>query len=264
MDAAKLQRHLEAIAVRRNGFPVNRQTGRRLRAVLPVHTLGHPVDLDPLLEVCQRFDLRLVEDACEAMGSLYKGRHAGTFGLVAAVSFNGNKIVTTGGGGAVLTADPRAAELARHLSTTAKVARPWISHHDRVGFNYRLPSLNAAIGCAQLERLSRFVELKRRLAARYREAVAHLPGVQVFAEADFARSNYWLCALLFDEGSAGSRNVLLERTRQAGILTRPLWPPLHRLPMFSSSPRTDLSVAESLESRLVCLPSSARHGACRP
>lgn len=258
LDPEKLSDHLREIADLDGGVCVNRRTGRRIRAVVPMHTFGHPVDLDPFVELCARFHLFLIEDAAESLGTLYKGRHTGTMGRIAALSFNGNKIVTTGGGGAVLTDDPELAETVRHLSTNAKRPHKWSLFHDRVAHNYRMPSLNAAVGCAQLERLSGFVDRKRALAERYIERFQGMDGVRIFREPAFARSNYWLNALLLDPELAGGLDALLERTNELGLKTRPAWHPMHRLPMYLESPRMDLSVAEGLIARILNLPSSAR------
>ncbi len=257
LDAAKLAAHLDDVADASAGGCVNRHTGRRIAAVVCMHTFGHPVDLDPLLDVCRRHGLPLIEDAAESLGSTYKGRHTGTDGVLGALSFNGNKIVTTGGGGAILTNDPELAKAAKHLTTTAKEAHPWEFVHDRVGYNYRMPNLNAALGCAQLEQLPGILERKRRLAAAYRDAFAGLDGVRLFAEPDFAHSNYWLNVLLLDRAHAGERDTVLDRCAAAGYGARPAWRPMHHLPMYKVGPRMDLSVAEALYQRAVNLPSSA-------
>jgi perosamine synthetase len=222
-----------------------------------VHTFGHPADIDPLNELCRRFHLVLVEDAAQSLGSLYKGRHAGTFGSLAALSFNGNKIVTTGGGGAILTDDEALARRAKHITTTARIPHPWRYMHDELGYNYRMPNINAALGCAQLEQLDGFVDRKRSLFSRYLQAFADISGARIFAEPDYARSNYWLNLLLLDPDQAAHREDLLELTHKNGILTRPAWVLLHRLSMYAQAPRMDLSTAESLENRLISLPSSA-------
>lgn len=257
LDPGKLGDHLRKSAEVRDGACVDRSTGRRIRAVLPVHVFGHPVDLEPLAELCARFRLTLVEDAAESLGSLYRGRHAGTVGRLGALSFNGNKIITTGGGGAVLTDDAELAGLVRHLSTTARTPHPWAHAHDRVGHNYRMPNLNAALGSAQLERLPELVGRKRLLAERYCRAFDGFPGARVFREPGFARSNYWLNALLLAPELAGDLEPLLDRTNETGLKTRPAWVPMHRLPMYADCPRMDLAVAESLAARIVNLPSSA-------
>lgn len=235
----------------------NKQSGRRIKAVVPMHTFGHPVDVDPLQELCQRFKLTMVEDAAESLGSYYKSRHTGSWGLLSVLSFNGNKTITTGGGGAILTNDTSLAAAARHLTKQAKLPHPWAFKHDQVGYNYRMPNLNAALGCAQLEQLPVFIAKKRLLAAWYQESLAGVKGVRVFKEPDFAHSNYWLNVLLLEEDCASRRDELLELTHRLGIMTRPVWTLLHKLPMYRECPRMELDVAESLERRIVNLPSSA-------
>ncbi len=260
MDPVRLDAYLGDILERRGDDAVNRLTGRRIGAVMPMHTFGHPVDLDLILEVCRRHGIPLVEDAAESLGSYYKGRHTGNHGLVSGLSFNGNKIATTGGGGAIVTNDATIAERARHITTTAKLPHRWEFFHDEVGFNYRLPNLNAALGCAQLEELGGFLADKRRLADRYAEAFADVPGLEVVREPEFGRSNYWLNAILLDPEQAGLRDPILQATNDAGFMTRPVWRLIHRLPMYADAPRMDLPVSESIEARLINIPSSARLG----
>jgi len=260
MDPVRLDAYLGDIVERHGEDAVNRLTGRRIGAVMPMHTFGHPVDLDLILEVCERHGISLVEDAAESLGSFYKGRHTGNHGLVSGLSFNGNKIATTGGGGAIVTNDPAIAEHARHITTTAKVPHRWEFSHDEIGFNYRLPNLNAALGCAQLEELDGFIADKRHLADRYAAAFAGVPGVELVREPEFARSNYWLNAILLDPDNAALRDPILEATNDAGFMTRPVWRLIHRLPMYATAPRMDLPVSESIEARLINIPSSARLG----
>ncbi len=257
LDAAKLARHLDAVADADGGVVRNRDTGRRIAAVVCMHTFGHPVDLDPLVAACDRLGLPLIEDAAESIGSLYKGRHTGNHGRLSILSFNGNKTVTTGGGGAILTNDADLAKAAKHLTNTAKVPHQWEYSHDRAGFNYRLPNINAALGCAQMERLPALLEQKRRLAAAYDAAFAGLNGVRFFREPDFARSNYWLNALLLDREVADERDAVLARTNERRLMTRPAWTPMHRLAMYRDCPRMDLGAADDLYSRLINIPSSA-------
>ena len=256
LDPVKLADHLRDVAEVRGDACFNRHTGRRLRAVVPMHTFGHPVDLEPLLELCHAHHLALVEDAAESLGSFYKGKHTGGWGRVAALSFNGNKIITTGGGGAILTNDETLARWAKHLTTTAKLPHRWAYLHDQVGYNYRLPNLNAALGCAQLERLPGLLQQKRTLAERYVEAFRGFEGAHIFTEPAFARSNYWLNVLLLDAASEGHRDALLDASHGAGFMTRPVWTPMHHLPMYRQAPRMDLSTAESLSQRIINLPSS--------
>lgn len=260
MDPARLEAHLDRVADKVDRQLVNRQSGRPIRAALPMHTFGHPVDLDPLLEICERFGIVLIEDAAESIGSTYKGRHTGGIGRIGALSFNGNKTVTTGGGGAVLINDAELGAQAKHLSTQAKVPHRWEYVHDAIGFNYRMPNINAALGCAQLEQLDGFLADKRRLAERYAEAFRSVVGVSFFVEPPFATSNYWLNAILLDTPDQAQRDALLAATNDAGFMTRPVWRLMHRLPMYADAPRDDLTVAESLEVRLVNIPSSARLG----
>lgn len=257
IDSRKFSEYLGEIAYVHHEECFNRQTGRRIKAVVPMHTFGHPVDLDPLVETCERYRLELVEDAAESLGSYYKGRHTGNWGRVSALSFNGNKVVTTGGGGAILTNDESLARMAKHLTTTAKIPHKWAFNHDMVGYNYRLPNINAALGCAQIEQLPVFVQNKRTLAQRYWKAFIGVEGITFFTEPDFARSNYWLNVLLLDKDLSPARNELLEMTNNRGIMTRPAWTLMHNLSMYRTSPRMDLSVAEDLERRLVNIPSSS-------
>jgi perosamine synthetase len=257
LDPSKLADYLEEIAELRPEGCFNRVTGRRIRAVVPMHTFGHPVDLDPLVELCERFRLELVEDAAESLGSFYKGRHTGNWGRVSALSFNGNKVITTGGGGAILTNDEELGNLAKHLTTTAKIPHRWELNHDMVGYNYRLPNLNAALGCAQMEALPGFLARKRVLAEHYVKAFSGVVGVKFFTEPEFGRSNYWLNVILLDDAMAGERDNLLALTNDSGIMTRPAWTLMHRMPMYNQCSCMDLTIAENLERRLVNIPSSA-------
>jgi perosamine synthetase len=256
IDAAKLDTYLANISDRRGGELHNRNTGRRIAAIVPMHTFGHPVDMDALVGVSKKYGLIVVEDAAESLGSLYKGRHTGLHGKVAALSFNGNKIVTSGGGGAIVTSDAALAARAKHITTTARLAHAWSFLHDEVGYNYRLPNINAALGVAQMETLPEHLEMKRCLAERYIEAFNGFAGAHIFREPENARSNYWLNCLVLDEGEEQQRDALLELTNAAGIMTRPVWELMHHLPMYRDAPRMDLAVSESLARRIVNLPSS--------
>lgn len=257
MDPRKLDDYLRDIAEIRQDGCYNKQTNRRITAVIPMHTFGHPVDLDLLSEVCNRHRIAMVEDAAESLGSYYKGKHTGNFGQVAALSFNGNKVITTGGGGAILTNDGALGRLAKHITTTARVAHQWELSHDVIGYNYRLPNINAALGCAQLEQLPSFLEKKRTLAERYKVVFAEIKGLSFYTEPEHAHSNYWLNVLLLDEQYADQRDELLELTNKNGIQTRSAWTLMHRLPMFKQCPCMDLGTAESIARRLINIPSSA-------
>jgi perosamine synthetase len=260
LDVSKLDEYLAIIADQRSNCCYNKQTGRPLKAVVAMHTFGHPVDLDPLLEVCKKYHLILVEDAAESLGSYYNGKHTGNWGLLSALSFNGNKIITTGGGGAILTNDSKLAKQAKHVTTTAKIPHKWEFVHDEIGYNYRMPNLNAALGCAQLEQLPKFIERKRALAHKYQNLFENVAGIRCFVEEEFARSNYWLNVLLLDEGLIDQRDSLLELTNNSGIMTRPVWTLLNKLEMYNECPKMDLTKAESLCKRIINIPSSVRLG----
>ena len=264
IDAVALREYLSDITEIRNGQCVSRSTGRVIRAMVPMHTFGHPVDIDGLLAVAQDFNLKLIEDAAESLGSTVGGQHTGTFGLMGTLSFNGNKTITTGGGGAILTNDLELAKRAKHITTTAKLPHRWNFVHDEVGFNYRLPNLNAALGCAQLEQLPGFLRDKRRLFERYQAAFANVPAVRLVAEPTGCSSNYWLQTLLLDAGHADQRDAVLAATNDAGLMTRPIWALMNRLPMYANAPRSPLSVAASLERRVINIPSSSGLGSLAP
>jgi len=261
VDARALREYLRTRTELVDGQCVNVATGHVVRALVPMHTFGHPSDVEGLASVAHDFHLILLEDAAESLGSTWNGRHTGTFGLLGTLSFNGNKTVTTSGGGAVLTNDPELARSAKHLTTTAKVPHRWEFRHDAVGYNYRMPNINAALGCAQLEQLPGFIAAKRRLFERYSAAFAEVPSAHLIAEPVGCRSNYWLQTLLLDECVAQEREAILLATNDAGLMTRPVWVLMHRLPQFSACPRMELPVAQDLERRLINLPSSARLGA---
>ncbi|EGV27986.1 DegT/DnrJ/EryC1/StrS aminotransferase [Thiorhodococcus drewsii AZ1] len=257
LDPTALRDWLGATAERSGDAWRNRHTGRRLRALVPMHTFGHPCDLNALLSVAHDYRLTLVEDAAESLGSRYHSRHTGTFGRLGTLSFNGNKIITTGGGGAILTDDKHLADHAKHLSTTAKVPHRWDYMHDEIGYNFRMPNINAALGCAQLEQLPKFLASKRRLAARYREAFAGLEQASLMQEPQGCESNYWLQTLILDEAAADQRDAILTATNDAGLMTRPAWTLMHQLPPYRDFPLAPLPMAESLARRLINLPSSA-------
>ncbi|MFC5401731.1 LegC family aminotransferase [Cohnella soli] len=256
LDPEALKSYLRDIAVTRDGCTYNRMSGRRMRALVPMHTFGHPVDLEPLIEVCERYKLVLVEDAAESIGSKYKGRHTGTFGKLASLSFNGNKILTTGGGGAILTQDESLAKRAKHLTTTAKIPHAWQFEHDQIGFNYRMPNLNAALGCAQLERLPSFLHRKRLLTENYRQAIADVPHMKLYTEQAFAESNYWLQTIILNSPNLELRNEILRRTNENGLMTRPVWTPMHQMKIYANCPAMPLPVTEQMAQRIINLPSS--------
>lgn len=260
MDPMALAERLEQVAEQRDGKLYNRQTGRRLAAVLPVHVFGHPADGFALRQVADAWGLPLVEDAAEALGSWRNGIHCGLFGAVGTLSFNGNKLITTGGGGALLTNDAKLAQRARHLSTTAKQPHPWAFDHDEVGWNDRMPNLNAALGVAQLLDLDRRLEAKRHLAERYVEAFSGLEAVELVPEPADCQSNHWLVTLRLINGGLAEvfdqRLQLLQAAHEAGLLLRPIWTPLHQLLMYQTCQAGSLPVANEEAPRLLNLPSS--------
>jgi perosamine synthetase len=256
MDPHALRSYLQDITEIDRQRCINRVTGRVIHAVVPMHAFGHPVDIAALLSVARDFHLIVIEDAAESLGSTVHGRHTGTFGLMGILSFNGNKVVTTGGGGAILTNDSDLARRAKHLSTTAKVPHRWEYFHDEIGYNYRLPNINAALGCAQLEQLPSLLQAKRRLADRYLAVFGTVPHVRILTEPPGCRSNYWLQTLLLDEWAADQRDEILAATNEAGFMTRPTWALMHRLPHYRDCPRMSLAVAESLSRRVINLPSN--------
>jgi aminotransferase in exopolysaccharide biosynthesis len=257
IDAGKLRDYLAHHTEQRSGQCINRATGRVIRALVPMHTFGHPVSLDALLAVAHDFNLVIVEDAAESLGSTYHGQYTGTFGLLGTLSFNGNKTITTGGGGAILTNDATLARHAKHLTTTAKLPHAWEYRHDEIAYNYRLPNLNAALGCAQLEQLPTMLAAKRTLFARYQAAFSSLQGIALVAEPEQCQSNYWLQTLLLDDDQADQRDPILAATNAAGYMTRPAWILMHELAQFKDCPRMDLTVAQSLSQRLINIPSSS-------
>jgi perosamine synthetase len=256
MDAERVLDFIEHECRWANGELRNSRTGRRVRAIIPVHILGHPVDLDPILEAARKYDLAVIEDATESLAAEYRDRRVGSLGDAACFSFNGNKLITTGGGGMIVTADAQWAARARYLTTQAK-DDPVEYVHGEVGFNYRLTNIQAAIGCAQLEQLDSFVAAKRSLAATYTNAFKDIAGLTPMREADWARSAFWLYTILVDEGLYGEDSrALMRRLAQSDIQARPLWQPLHRSPVFQKAQVSGGAVADDLNRRALSLPSS--------
>lgn len=248
--------HLRAVLELRGGVSVNRHSGRRVAAIVPMHTFGHPVDMPALIALAERHNIPVVEDAAESLGSFIAGRHTGTFGTCGILSFNGNKIITTGGGGAIITNDAHLARRAKHLTTTAKQPHKWAFFHDEVAYNYRMPNLNAALGCAQLEQLPGFLKAKRALAKRYASAFADLAEVRLFLARPGTEANYWLQTLILEPACAHERDAVLTATNEAGLMTRPVWELLNQLPMYRECMLMPLPVATDLARRIVNLPSS--------
>ena len=229
---------------------------QRLAACVPMHTFGHPCQIDRIVEICERYHIPVVEDSAESIGSYYKGRHTGTFGKLGIFSFNGNKTITTGGGGMIITNDDELGKLAKHITTTAKVPHPWEFVHDMTGYNYRLPNVNAALGCAQMEQLPEILANKRETARLYQEFFAGLDGVTYIPEPKDCVSNYWLNVILFNDREA--RNGFLQQSNTSKVMTRPAWTLMNKLAMFSKAISGDLEISEEIEACLVNIPSSVR------
>ncbi len=251
-----VQTWLEKNAELKNNICYNKKTGRRVKACVPMHTFGHPVKIDELVQICNEWHIELVEDAAESIGSLYKGQHTGTFGKVGAISFNGNKTITTGGGGMLLFQDEELGKLAKHLTTQAKVPHRWAFVHDHIGYNYRMPNINAALGCAQLENLDRYIENKRETAQIYTNFFKNIPDITFFTEPENCRSNYWLNVIILKDKIA--QQEFLEYTNDHGVMTRPVWELMNRLDMFKHCESDGLKNTEWLADRIVNIPSSVR------
>lgn len=251
-----LASHLESIVEPTAGGFRNRLTGRRLVAIVPMHVFGHPVDIEALLVIAARYKLPLIEDAAESLGSMIGQKHTGTFGQTGVLSFNGNKIITTGGGGAILTDDTELARHIKHLTTTAKQPHRWEFVHDEIAYNFRLPNLNAALGCAQLERLPDMLRRKRQVAEAYMAAFSDAGEIGFVSEPEGCVSNYWLNAVSLKNADFDQRDAVLDAAMTAGYQCRPVWRLLSRLPMYAQCPRAELPVANQLEKSLINLPSS--------
>ncbi|MBY0518468.1 MAG: LegC family aminotransferase [Bacteriovoracaceae bacterium] len=250
-----LERFLDENAELMDGICVNKKTKRKIKACLPMHVFGHPVKLDDLILVCKKWNITIIEDAAESLGSYYKGRHTGTFGEVGILSFNGNKVVTTGGGGMVVTNNSELAKHLKHLSTTARVAHKWDFIHDEIGFNYRLPNLNAALGVAQLEVLPSFLENKRDTAKSYK-TYFESKSIKFWNESLDTRCNFWLNAIILKDKN--ERDVFLEQTNSSGLMTRPLWSLISDLKIYNHAVKTSYPNSEYFRDRLVNIPSGVR------
>ena len=240
----------------KDGQCFNKNSGRRIKACVPMHTFGHPVRIEELAQVCEEYHIELVEDAAESIGSKYKGKHTGTFGKVGAISFNGNKTITTGGGGMMLFQDEELGKFAKHITTQAKVPHRWEFRHDHIGYNYRMPNINAALGCAQLEYIDKLIASKREVAAAYAEFFKNVDGIDFFVEPENCFSNYWLNAVITE--SKEKQLEFLQYTNDNGVMTRPIWELMNRLPMFEHCEHDSLANTIWFADRIVNIPSSAR------
>ena len=251
-----LRKWLEDNAEIKNSVCYNKHTGHRIKACVPMHTFGHPSKIEDIAAACQEYHIELVEDAAESIGSLYKGRHTGTFGKIGALSFNGNKTITTGGGGMLLFNDEELGKFAKHLTTQAKVPHRWEFVHDHIGYNYRMPNINAALGCAQMEHLEEYVLNKRETAKQYAEFFKNIDGIDFFIEPEDSRSNYWLNVVMLNDKT--TQQEFLQYTNDHGVMTRPIWELMNRLPMFEHCQHDSLENTLWLADRVVNIPSSVR------
>jgi aminotransferase in exopolysaccharide biosynthesis len=256
LSPTAIRKWLEKNAEIKDNQCFNENTHRRVKACVPMHTFGHPVHLDELVEVCKEYHIELVEDAAESIGSLYKGKHTGTFGKIGALSFNGNKTITTGGGGMMLFNDEELGAYAKHITTQAKIPHRWEFRHDHIGYNYRMPNINAAIGCAQLENIDKYVESKRQTAAAYKEFFKNVPDVEFFSEPTDCRSNYWLNAIILKDKDM--QQEFLQFSNDNGVMTRPIWELMNRLPMFEKCENDGLENTIYFADRVVNIPSSVK------
>lgn len=255
MSPDKLSEWLKINAfINREGRCINKNTKKIISACVPMHTFGHPCKIDDIVSICNEYNIKVIEDAAESLGSYFNGKHTGTFGDIGILSFNGNKTITTGGGGMIITNNQELAKKAKHLTTQAKVPHPWEYSHDHIGYNYRMPNINAAIGCAQIEQLPHFLESKRQIANNYSKFLSS-QGINFFVEPNNSKSNYWLNAIILN--NIEERNEFLKYTNDNNVMTRPIWKLMNKLPMFQSCLSDDLSNSEWFEDRVVNIPSSA-------
>jgi len=253
LSPSALREFLDKNTLIKNQQCINNKTGKVIKACVPMHTFGHPCRIDEIRAICDQYYIDVIEDAAESLGSFYKDKHTGTFGQVGVMSFNGNKIITAGGGGCIVTDNEALAKQAKHLTTTAKVPHKWEYNHDMIGYNYRMPNLNAALMVAQLEQIDKFLLNKRELANAY-ESFFSGSDIKFIKEPKDSKSNYWLNAIILKDKK--QRDLFLDETNSASVMTRPTWVLMNKLPMFKEAQCTDLTNAEWLEERVVNIPSS--------
>jgi perosamine synthetase len=259
IDPIKLEKYLKKITIKKGKFYFNKKTKRKIKAIMPVHVFGNICQIDKILKIAKKYNLLVIEDAAEALGSFFKNKHAGTFGLVGCFSFNGNKILTTGGGGAIITNNKLLAKKIKHLSTTAKINHRWEYIHDAVGYNFRMPNLNAALGSAQIENLNKFLRLKRKLFLKYTKEFLKVNDVRIIKNPEFSKSNNWLNTIFIKNSSIKKRNKVLSLAQKNQIFLRPVWKPLHTLKYLNKMPRMNLDTAINIYESCINLPSSASY-----
>jgi perosamine synthetase len=259
IDPIKLEKYLEKIIIKKGKFYFNKKTKRRIKAIIPVHVFGNICQVDKIIKIAKKYNFLVIEDAAEALGSFFKNKHAGTFGLAGCFSFNGNKIMTTGGGGAIITNNKLLARKIKHLSTTAKINHHWEYIHDAVGYNFRMPNLNAALGCAQIENLNKFLKSKKQLFLEYCREFSKIKDVRLIKNPMFSKSNNWLNTILINNSSLKKRDSLIKFSHKNDLFIRPIWRPLHQLKHFKSMPKMNLANAKKIYISCINLPSSAHY-----
>ena len=256
IDCKKLEIYLNKIGKIKNNKCINRKTGKIISGIMPVHIFGHPCDIENIIRLSRKFKLKIIEDAAEALGSFYKKKHLGTFGDVGCISFNGNKIITTGGGGAIVTNQKKLAEKIKHLVSTAKVPHKWEYIHDDIGYNFKMPSLNAALGLAQIEKINFFLKAKRKLFKKYFNSFNKIEGANIFRENVNSKSNYWLQTLILEKKYKNLKNKLLNYCYKKKIYLRPVWKLISSLKPYKKKQKMNLSGAKAIEDQVINLPSS--------
>jgi aminotransferase in exopolysaccharide biosynthesis len=259
IDPLKLENYLKKITIKKGKFYFNKKTKRRIKAIMPVHIFGNICQIDKILKIAKKYNLLVIEDAAEALGSFFKNKHAGTFGLIGCFSFNGNKILTTGGGGAIITNSKLLAKKIKHLSTTAKINHRWEYIHNEVGYNFRMPNLNAALGSAQIENLNKFLKSKRKLFLKYCNEFSKINDVRLIKNPQFSKSNNWLNTIFIKNSSIKKRNKVLSLAQKKGVFLRPVWKPLHTLKHLNKMPKMNLDAAKKIYESCINLPSSASY-----
>ena len=256
IDAKKLENYLESITFRKNGKSYNKKTKRRIKAIIPVHIFGHACEIDRIISIAKKYNLKVIEDAAEAVGSYYKKKHLGTFGDVGCFSFNGNKIITTGGGGMVVLKNKTLAKKIRHITTTSKIKHKWEYIHDEVGYNFRMPNINAALGLAQLKKINSFLKAKRKLFQMYYKELKYIKGVSMLKEPKNCRSNYWLQTLILDRNKTSKKNLILKKLHENEIYCRPVWKLISELKPYKSCPKMNLTGSKEIYKKSFNIPSS--------
>jgi perosamine synthetase len=257
IDSSKLEKYLEKNAVLKDGKCINKKTNNIIRAIVPVHVYGHPCDIIKVINISKKYKLKVIEDAAEALGSFFRNKHLGTFGDVGCFSFNGNKIITTGGGGMVVLNNNSLAKKIKHLTTTAKLKHKWEYVHDKVGYNFRMPNINAALGLAQLERINIFLSAKRKLFNKYYLKLKKIKGVSLMKEPKESKSNYWLQTIILDKSEASLKNKLLSNLHKEKIFSRPVWKLISELKPYKNCQKMNLSGSKEIYKRAINIPSSS-------